>query len=730
MRTRVFDDLTFGDGTVAWAPDGSTIALVGKDGPKDAIVLWDLYDKKLVNTLSFDDIEIVEGLDWAPDSRRLAFVGTGYGQSDLYMVDVATEQVRQLTGTSRREDHPDFHPDGRRLAFSAKVEGQFDIKVYDLDTGSQSTLVATPGDDLWPEWTPEGDRLLFVSTREGINDLFLQDLSDGREYRLTRTLSGIMNPSLSPDGQQLVLNTYYHSRREMYRMDMPTMPELRLRSDELAARVGAGPVVAAEATEAGGERPSGPDPILLVQKGAADTAAAALAGAARLGLEEAVAILDRKADTNQAMKLAEASGGDAGPAAAGEGGIPSPTGGLEDVGDALRRDTARLPGSPESALEGLPRRRYTPKLEFDGVALQMGYYSGFLAGVAQLSMSDLLGNHDLNMFTDYVGSQEINNDFTFAAGYSYHGRRPTYSAMVFNWNQYFNDNEGRGPFGGYYGIGARLTRGLVRSRQTGVLADMSYPLDVYRRVELSYSFVDEQREIAWPVQEPIDGSSTHLFKAAYVHDSLNIGLLGPTAGRRYYLSAGRTLALREGDRNFTHVEVDYRHYLRLGRWSVLGLRGSSRSSIGPDALSYNLGGPAWFLPFYPGYNLNVGPLRGYAFSKFTGTRVALVNGEIRVPFIRNITFGWPGTFAIPAVDGAIFADLGSAWKKDQTLDPWPLQSPHVEVDPAAERVRLQGGVGFGLLVYFLAPLNFEFARRTDFKDISGWHMHFSFGRSF
>lgn len=730
MRTRVFDDLTFGDGTVAWAPDGSTIALVGKDGPKDAIVLWDLYEKKLVNTLSFDDIEIVEGLDWAPDSRRLAFVGTGYGQSDLYMVDVATEQVRQLTGTSRREDHPDFHPDGRRLAFSAKVEGQFDIKVYDLDRGSQSTLVATPGDDLWPEWTPEGDRILFVSTRDGINDLFLQDLGDGREYRLTRTLSGIMNPSLSPDGQQLVLNTYYHSRREMYRMDMPSMPELRRRSEELAARVGAEPAVVAEATGAGGEGPSRQDPILLVQKGEADTAAAALAGATRLGLEEAVAVLDRKADTNQAMKLAEAPGGGAGAVAAGQGGTPSPGGGFEDPGDALRRDTARLPGGPESALEGLPRRRYTPKLEFDGVALQMGYYSGFLAGVAQLSMSDLLGNHDLNLFTDYVGSQEINNDFTFAAGYSYHGRRPTYSAMVFNWNQYFNDNEGRGPFGGYYGIGARLTRGLVRSRQTGVLADISYPLDVYRRVELSYSFVDEQREIAWPVQEPIDGSSTHLFKAAYVHDSLNIGLLGPTAGRRYYLSAGRTLALREGDRNFTHVEIDYRHYLRLGRWSVLGLRGTGIGSLGRDGLEYNLGGPAWFLPFYPGYNLNVGPLRGYAFSRFTGTRVALINGEIRVPFIRNITFGWPGTFAIPAVDGALFADLGSAWKRDQTLDPWPLQSPLVEVDPAAERVRLQGGVGFGLLVYFLAPLNFEFARRTDFKDISGWHMHFSFGRSF
>ena len=727
MRARVFDDLTFGDGTVAWAPDGRTIALVGKHGPKDAIVLWDLYDKELVEILSFDDVEIVEGLDWAPDSRRLAFVGTGYGQSDLYLVDVRTEQVTQLTGTPRREDHPDFHPDGRRLAFSAKSEGQFDIRVYDLDTGSQSTLVATPGDDLWPEWTPEGDRILFVSTREGINDLFLHDLDEGREYRLTRTLSGIMNPALSPDGKQLVLNTYYHSRREMYRMDMPSLPEVRRRSDELAARAGA-----AEEAPAGtgGEEAAGPETVLLQPKGAADSAAVSLTGAARLGLEEAVAILDRKAEANQAMKLADASGGDAAVEAPGEDGISPPPAGAQDLGEALRRDTARLPGGSGGALEGLPRRRYTPKLEFDGVALQMGYYSGFLAGIAQLSMSDLLGNHDLILFTDYVGSQEINNDFTFAAGYSYHGRRPTWSAMVFNWNQYFNDNEGRGPFDGYYGIGARRAQGLVRSRQTGLLADMSYPLDVYRRIELSYSFVDEEREIAWPVREPIDGSSAHLFKAAYVHDSLHNGLLGPTAGRRYYLSAGRTLALRERDRSFTHVEVDYRHYLRLGRWSVLGLRGTGIGSLGRDGLEYNLGGPAWFLPFYPGYNLNVGPLRGYPFSEFAGNRVALINGEMRVPFIRNITFGWPGTFAIPAVDGAVFADLGSAWKEDQVLDPWPLQSPHVEVDPAAERVRLQGGVGFGLLVYFLAPLNFEFARRTDFKDITGWHMHFSFGRSF
>ena len=719
MRAHVFDDLTFADGTVAWAPDGRTIALVGKKGPGDLIVLWDLYDKKVTDVLTFEGIEIVEGLEWAPDSRRLAFVGTGYGQSDIYLVDVQTEVLTQLTGTPQRDDHPAFDTEGRRLAFSSKTGGQFDIKVYDFDTEKVSTLLATPNDDLWPEWLPGDDRVLFVSTREGINDLFLHDLRDGQEYRLTRTVSGIMNPALSPDGKQLVLNTYYHSRREMYRMDMPSWPELRRHSDELAARVGGAQVHVAAAP-----RPMAGDDIdaVLAAVAGADTAAAPVTVMqdTRLGLEEAVARLE---SGRQAVKLADVTED------FGSGTVHTAT--RADVGESLRRDAARLDGDDNNIdFDGLPRRRYTPKLEFDGVALQMGYYSGFLSGIAQLSMSDLLGNHSLSMFTDYVGSQEINNDFTFAVSYNYYGQRPTYSATIFNWNQYYNDTEGSGDFGGYYLVGNSLARGLVRSRQSGLLADMTYPLDVFRRIELSYSFVDEQREIAWPVNEVIDGFSTHLFKAAYVHDSLNYGLLGATSGRRYYLSVGRTAALAQEDRTFTHLEADYRHYLRLGRWSVLGLRGIGVGSLGRDGLRYNLGGPAWFLPFFPGYSLNVGPLRGYPYSEFSGSRVVLLNSEIRVPFIRNITFGWPGTFAIPAVDGAFFADIGGAWDEDQNLKLWPLQSPYEVYNPAAEEVRLQGGIGFGLLVYFLAPMNFEFAKRTDFRNTSDWHMHFSFGKSF
>ena len=578
-----------------------------------------------------------------------------------------------------------------------------------------STLLPSPNDDMWPAWLPTGDGLLFVSTRDGINDLFLYDIAEDREYRLTRTVSGIMNPALSPDGKQVVLTTYYHSRRELYRMDMPTRAEAIRRNDELSARV-SGPSggnllnVAVPAAEVPETEVAAPQALLPTASAGPDASTQRLASAG---------------SGAHPVMLADVREG--------YGGESTPAADVEDVGAALRRDTARMdvaPGEPVGIdFDNLPVRRYTPKLEFDGISLQMGYYSGFLSGVAQLSMSDLLGNHSVNMFTDYVGSQEVNNDFTFAVSYAYFGQRPTYSGTVFNWNQYYNDTEG-GDGSGIHRIGSGLAQGLVRSRQSGLLADVSYPLDVFRRVELSYSFIDEEREVAWPVTELLDGFSTHLFKAAYVHDALRNGLLGPTAGTRYYLSAGRTLSLTDSDRTFTHIEADYRQYVRLGRWSVLGLRGIGVGSLGRDGLEYNLGGPAWFLPFFPGYNLNVGPLRGYPFSEFSGSRVVLLNSEIRVPFIRNITFGWPGTFSIPAVDGAFFFDMGSAWNTDQSVDLWPLQAPDAAYDPAAGRTRLHGGYGFGLLVYFLAPMNFEFAKRTDFKTTSDWHMHFSFGKAF
>ncbi len=703
MRAADYDHLSIGSGTVAWAQDGQTIAFVAKEGPRDRIMLWNLYDKELVQTLTLPDMDLVESLTWAPDSRRLAFIGTGQGQSDLYIIDVQTGERRQLTGTPEREDYPNWSPDGQRIAFSTKYRNQFNIKVYDLTEDVAHTAISSPTDDLWPQWLPEGNKLLFVSTRDKINDLFVYHLDEGREFRLTRSLSGIMNPALSPDGRQIVFNTYFKGRSHLYRMAMPEWPEVKRKDAQLLARVAeAAPPAATEAPA-----PEPPPARPAVQ---GDAALSDQGGTPDLG--QVLALKDQGI-SDAAVLLAESSG-------------PAPP--TEASGPAA----PTKPQEPQAAVQlaaddgelELRRRRYTPKLEFDGISVQMGYFDGFLSSVAQLSMSDLLGNHSLILATDYVAAQDISNDFNFAASYNYYGKRPTYRVSIFNWNQYFINNRnfivpGRSP-----------TRGISRLQQRGALANASYPLDLYRRLDLSYTYVGEQEEQISPIYEADStATSTHLFKTAYVHDSITYGLLGATAGKRYFLSVGRTLDLGSATRSFSHLELDYRQYVRLGRWSVLGLRAYGVGSLGRNALEYNLGGPVWYLPFYTGFNLNTGPLRGYPFSTFTGSRVLLTNAELRVPFVRGILFGWPGTFLIPAIDGSLFVDVGMAWDEDDEIDLWPFHNPHDA--PASSPRQVHASVGFGFLVYFLLPMNFEFARQMDMQgNFSDFKFHFSFGQSF
>ena len=694
MRVGRFDYLTFGAGTVDWAPDGRTIAFVAKDGARDRILLWDLYDKRLSGTLRVQGVELIESLAWAPDSRRLALVGTGDGQSDVYVLDTETGQVQQITGTPQRDDYPAWSPDGRQLAFSSKRGGQFDIRIRDMDTGETRTVIASPTDDMWPKWLPEGNKLLFVSTREQINDLFLYHLDRNEEYRLTRTLNGVMDPALSPDGRRVVVSTYNRGHSELYVLDMPDWSQVRRRHAELLDRARRTPVAAdsAGAAQPAVETPpSGPP--------AAD---------------------DRSVVAPRLLAGASASAAAPWTAAAEDRAIAPAASAARPASEAAAVDT--LAGeSRRVAVAELPRRRYTPKLEFEGVAVQMGYYDGFLASIAQLSMSDLLGDHSLSLATDYVASQEISSDFNFALAYSYYGRRPDFGLAVFNWNTYYNT---------WVASQAGYLSGVAKTQQTGAIASASYPIDLYRRVELNYTYVGEQEALVWPEEQRGPTSTTHLVKTAYVHDSIAYGLLGPTTGCGFYVAVGHTLGFSSAHRSFTHAEADYRRYTRLGRWSVLGVRGTGVASIGADALEYKLGGPAWWLPFYTGFDLNVGPLRGYRYSEFTGSRVVLLNTEVRVPLVRQIVFGWPATFSIPAVDGSAFADLGTAWNEGDKLDLWPIHDPLAGPDPEGRR-SLYGSIGCGALVYFLLPLNFEWAWQTDFRGSrSGYEFHFSFGRTF
>ena len=128
---------------------------------------------------------------WSPDGERIAFARNrrgAYGSlvDDLYVVEVASGDVRRLT-TDRRASSPSFAPDGRRLAFVGVDGPTANVYTLDLETGAERRLTDFAGDVqiTTARWSPDGASVAFaVFDADGRRDLAVLDLAGGAVTRL------------------------------------------------------------------------------------------------------------------------------------------------------------------------------------------------------------------------------------------------------------------------------------------------------------------------------------------------------------------------------------------------------------------------------------------------------------------------------------------------------------------------------------------------------------------
>ena len=130
-------------------------------------------------------------ISWSPDGTQIAFARTRRGANgsllnDLYLVRSTGGGLRRLT-TDRRAVSPTFAPDGRRLAFVGVDGPTANLFELDLETMRERPLTAFTGDVQIPtaRWSPDGARIaLSLFDAEGVRDLATVDLATGEVVRL------------------------------------------------------------------------------------------------------------------------------------------------------------------------------------------------------------------------------------------------------------------------------------------------------------------------------------------------------------------------------------------------------------------------------------------------------------------------------------------------------------------------------------------------------------------
>ena len=204
--------------------------------PNSKFLVFTLNSGRFPQLMRLDvDLDIVEQLteisasdpQWSPDGQSIAFVSNPTpndkqrDNEDIFIFSITSKSTRLLTpGSQRYRDYsPSWAPDSSKLVFASEQNGYSNLYIIDLESEQQTSLNEANIDQLNPRWSPDGQTIAYVQndglefhvwriSAVGGNPIRVSDLSgtNGGFQRKDSSPQGSL--AWSPDSQ---LITYTHS---------------------------------------------------------------------------------------------------------------------------------------------------------------------------------------------------------------------------------------------------------------------------------------------------------------------------------------------------------------------------------------------------------------------------------------------------------------------------------------------------------------------------------------
>jgi len=663
-----FESFRHFNGAIAWSPDGKRLAFIAKKGGKDEVRIVNAANGRAIRAVT-PPLSSISGLDWSKKGNLLTFMGSSYGQTDLYMYDLATEELKILVDTHESKDSPRFSPDGAKIIFAVTDtaglgSGPFsrakrstsNIAVYEIADGGYYLLTDTEWNDREPAFSPDGSQFVFISDRNGIDNIYIDSVDNpGRPRPLTDYAGKCANPDWAADGSAIVFDLFMNQSWNIWRIADPL--EKTLGDTALAPTLWA--------------RHEADTSVPFFRRVAVTPKDSAGAG-----------------DSVKAVKNGR-------------------RGGTVDSANILRRTFTVDPPNDSIPRSERYKLRFTPDLMIIGLGVST--YSG-AAGQALATFSDIMGDHRVTLAGDL--QIDITDYAQVFASYEYLKRRVNMMIGGFYYKYY-----------SYDGIGNRYFHDL----ETGGILGLSYPFSVFSRVDLDL-FGRYIRRTPITGNDPATLESNALLTSlGYTFDNILWGITGPLTGIRASASAQLAPPLPFTNEAYLSGDIDIRHYTHIFKryvWANRLVLGAS-AGLGDSANTarrYFLGGNENWFNYdvnvdnyirnlgYSYYSSIISPLRGWNYFDLTGDKAALLNTEFRFPFIREISTVWPIPMQIRYINGALFLDAGYAWTDDGIV----------------------GGYGFGMRANLgIFVLRYDLGWPTNFRGLSRPPInYFSLGAEF
>ena len=638
----------------AFNPTGDKIAfLTDRNGYKEIMVMR-AADGKILETVvkgekagDYEEMHWLRGgITWSPDGTMLAFATKAGNRDAIHISKVeGTGQNKVIKPDMDAIYSPSWSPDGSKILFSAINKGRLDLFTVNVETEAITRLTNDFFDESTAQWSPDGTQIVFasdrleepyeitvVSARRGY-DIFIMNADGSGIRRITTSPFQDLNPSWSPDGKNIVFISDRNGISNLYTVNLEEMTVRPLTNLLTSA--------SSPTWSPDGDRIA----FTSFKEGGWDIYIVKRPLKREIGLEN-MSPTNYRTETLNEMASAD-----------------------EDSSDVVLADNGT--GQQITVEHVTPQKykiKFTPDM-FNAFASYNTFYG--IGGMGQLSLSDIMGNHRINIAGNLFYNLEESNLFL---SYYYLKQQINWGVHAFHYKTYYRSS----------------SWDIFSDRIYGGALVASRPFNKFKRIDLSLNVLELKRQAFYNTRyydpyynyyyfskpEDLEGVRSMTVETELIHDNTLWSYTGPAAGARYRLNVEHVPDVGFSDIKYTTVEGDYRKYLLIAKKFNLVARLSGGASMGSDPRMFFLGGTNnWLnarLSSIPSVVENSSelyfsrfafPLRGLKYYELYGRRYFLSNLEMRFPFIDYLALGWPLPLVLGNIKGAIFTDIGSAWGK-------------------------------------------------------------------
>jgi len=188
-----------GHGPPAWSPDGNRIAFTAGD-----VYIMNADGSNLKRRTPGPFYSVA----WSPDGRTLALDGPSGGDSlNISTVSVDGDDVPMVLKTNAAA--PSWSPDGKRIAYGRGTAYYDPTQIYFMNADGSDPHRATPdsaGFNWGPAWSPDGNKISFTRCTLTCG-VYTVDLTSSSVTAVS-TASGSQDARWSPDGRWLAVTIY------------------------------------------------------------------------------------------------------------------------------------------------------------------------------------------------------------------------------------------------------------------------------------------------------------------------------------------------------------------------------------------------------------------------------------------------------------------------------------------------------------------------------------------